>query len=306
MSFLKSARSAIIKFMAEFKFFCPQCGQHIQCDTSYSGTQIDCPICKQAIVVPQAPRAASAARPTVAAQSRTLRNVLVIAAAVVVLAGLGFVGWYGYSKFKIRKLPPGVVSLWSGEGNANDSVGGNNGTMTGSAKFGPGKVGQGFVFDGDNGSGVMLGNPASLQLQDFTIEAWIKRGSTSMVSQNAPNAEIFSYQLDGYAFGLWDGRLYLSKMGVDNVTLRTGISDTRWHHVAVTKSENEVVFYIDGVVHNVEPYAPTFTFATPAAIGTSPTDNGTQTTFLGSIDEVGIFNRALSASEIRAIYTEEK
>ena len=60
------------------------------------------------------------------------------------------------------KLPTGLVALWSGEGNANDSVGGNNGTLTGSATFGPGKVGQGFVFDGNNGSGVKLGNPASL------------------------------------------------------------------------------------------------------------------------------------------------
>jgi hypothetical protein len=296
--------------MAEFQFFCPQCGQHIQCDTSYSGNQIDCPICKQAIVVPQPPRAASAARPPVAVRSRILRNVLVITAAAVVLAGLILVGWYGFSKIKMHiargHLPPGLVSLWSGEGNANDSVGGNNGTMTGSATFGPGKVGQGFVFDGRNGSGVMLGNPASLQLQDFTIEAWIKRASTSRVSQNAPNAEIFSYGLDGYGFGLWDGRLYLTKMGVDNVTMRTGISDTRWHHVAVAKSGNEVVFYIDGVVHNVEPYGPTFDFATPAAIGTSPTDDGTQTTFLGSIDEIGTFNRALSASEIQAIYTKQK
>jgi len=295
--------------MAEFKFFCPQCGQQIQCDTSYSGTQIDCPICKQAIVVPQASRAASAVRPSFPAKSPILRNVLIIAA-VLLLAGLVIVGWYGYSKIKMHiargHLPPGLVSLWSGEGTANDSVGGNNGTMTGSAKFGSGKVGQGFVFDGDNGSGVLLGNPASLQLQDFTIEAWIKRGSISMVSQNAPNGEIFSYQLDGYAFGLWDGRLFLSKMGVGNVTLRTGISDTNWHHVAVTKSGSKVIFYIDGTAHNVEPYAPTFDFATPAAIGTAPTDDGTQTTFLGSIDEIGIFNRALSASEIRAIYTQQK
>jgi len=46
--------------MAEFKFSCPQCGQHIQCDTGYSGMQINCPTCQQAIVVPQAPRSAAA------------------------------------------------------------------------------------------------------------------------------------------------------------------------------------------------------------------------------------------------------
>jgi outer membrane lipoprotein-sorting protein len=46
--------------MAEFKFSCPQCNQHIQCDTGYAGMQINCPTCQQAIVVPQAPRSAAA------------------------------------------------------------------------------------------------------------------------------------------------------------------------------------------------------------------------------------------------------
>ena len=48
--------------MAEFKFSCPQCGQHIQCDPGYSGAQINCPSCQQSIVVPQAPRSAAARR----------------------------------------------------------------------------------------------------------------------------------------------------------------------------------------------------------------------------------------------------
>ena len=103
--------------MAEFKFFCPQCGQHIQCDTSYYGRQINCPVCQQAIVVPQPPRADGAT--PVPVKPQTLRNVLVIAASVVAFAGLLAVGWYGYSKIKIHilrgHLPLGVVALWSGE-----------------------------------------------------------------------------------------------------------------------------------------------------------------------------------------------
>jgi len=123
--------------MAEFKFSCPQCGQHIQCDSGYSGVQINCPTCQQAIVVPQAPRSAAApsappapppappglstkqstvvpatgrrfagapgAQPPVPAKSKVLRNVLVIMAAAVVLAGLGAGGWFGISKYKEHK-----------------------------------------------------------------------------------------------------------------------------------------------------------------------------------------------------------
>lgn len=45
--------------MAEFKFSCPHCSQHIQCDTGYSGAQINCPSCQRAIIVPPAPHAAA-------------------------------------------------------------------------------------------------------------------------------------------------------------------------------------------------------------------------------------------------------
>jgi DNA-directed RNA polymerase subunit RPC12/RpoP len=39
--------------MSEFKFSCPACGQNVLCDTAHSGTEIACPTCQAAIVVPQ-------------------------------------------------------------------------------------------------------------------------------------------------------------------------------------------------------------------------------------------------------------
>jgi DNA-directed RNA polymerase subunit RPC12/RpoP len=44
--------------MAEFKFACPVCGQHITCDSSKSGRKLECPTCYQKIIVPAAPTAA--------------------------------------------------------------------------------------------------------------------------------------------------------------------------------------------------------------------------------------------------------
>ncbi len=38
--------------VSEFKFTCPQCGQHILCDTKWSGREINCPACQQTLVVP--------------------------------------------------------------------------------------------------------------------------------------------------------------------------------------------------------------------------------------------------------------
>ena len=45
--------------------------------------------------------------------------------------------------------PAGMVSWWPGDGNADDIVDGNPGTLSGDATFAPGKVGQAFRFDGD-------------------------------------------------------------------------------------------------------------------------------------------------------------
>ena len=110
--------------------------------------------------------------------------------------------------------PTNLISWWRAEDFAVDQVSGNHGTLVGNATFGPGLVGQGFVFDG-SGDFVSLGNPATLQSQDFTIEAWIQRASPSIVSSSATgSALILGYGSGGYGFGLLnDGRLFLTKGG---------------------------------------------------------------------------------------------
>ena len=83
-----------------------------------------------------------------------------------------------------------------------------------------------------------------------------------------------------------------------------GVTDTNWHHVAVTTSGGTVVFYVDGVPYPYGNYNPTYQFTTSAAIS-GRADNlnaNNNASFLGSIDEVSVYNRALSANEIFAIY----
>ena len=41
--------------MAEFKFACPHCQQHLQCREEFSGRQIQCPSCKVLIRIPAVP-----------------------------------------------------------------------------------------------------------------------------------------------------------------------------------------------------------------------------------------------------------
>jgi len=142
-------------------------------------------------------------------------------------------------------VPSGLVGWWKGDGGATDAVGSNNGALVGNASFAPGLVGQAFSFDGDNDS-VMIGNPATLQLQNFTIEAWIKRASTNHVSLDSIflAGTIFGYGYGGYTFDLSDdGRLTLGQVGLSAISSTLAIRDTNWHHVSVTKAAGSVTFY---------------------------------------------------------------
>src|SRR5205823_6011347 len=150
-----------------------------------------------------------------------------------------------------------------------DFVGGNNGTLIGDASYVPGMAGQAFAFDG-SGDAVDVGNPANLKLQDFTIEAWIRRGDpTDSSGDPFDGAVIFGAGWGGYALVMTDnGRILLGQIGYSSVSSTAAISDTNvFHHVAVTKSGSQVILYVDSAGESVGPYSPSFVFNGSFSIG---------------------------------------
>jgi hypothetical protein len=217
--------------------------------------------------------------------------------------------------------PAGLVSWWRGENSTADAADGNNGTIagTGTVTYGPGVVGLAFVFDGTHRDRVDLGNPTNLRLEDFTLEAWVKRSSPTVTSFDILGADgsvagdgavIFGYGRGGYGFGLANnGRMFLSRIDLDGLFSVPLVTDTNWHHLAVTKSGANAVFYVDGVPQATPAYvhpAPyTFddgTCVCSAAVSIGSRGDARGGTFFGMIDEPAVFNRALTASEIQAIY----
>lgn len=208
--------------------------------------------------------------------------------------------------------PIGLVSNYSGDGNTLDARARNNGTIQGNVTYAAGQVGQalnlgGTGDTGGNGDRVSVGNPANLRLQDFTIEAWVKRSSSTILTNSpfpgSPNGTIFAYGQNGYGFVIDQNtnRLGLTNVGNSVVNSNLGITDTNWHHVAVTKSGNQVVFYVDGTADTPVTYATTFGFTANAAIGARG-DANAQNAFFGAIDELGIYNRPLTVADIQSIY----
>lgn len=192
-----------------------------------------------------------------------------------------------------------------------DSIGGLHGTVTGTLNAVAGKNGGGILFNADNEFISGMGTLAALNNQTtFTISAWIKRnsvGSTVMVGSYVANTS-------GAYINTWnDGMMYF---GVGNTA--TGATDdeayyplnnTSWHLMtlvyngSLATNSNRLRTYVDGVAVTPNGYSgtiPATSVATqPFAIGHVI---GTGYYSRGTIDDVRIYNRALSAAEVAALY----
>ncbi len=180
-----------------------------------------------------------------------------------------------------------------------------------------GKVSNALLF---NGSYAWAPNKPWLNMSknNFSIDAWVKianpadyNGVVVLVDKRGNDPLL---GLRGYHFFLYDGRLGLQladNAGYYNY-LSTSVvpADNRWHLIAVTVSRTSHtggVWYLDGQPIDT-PFDPTGhpgSLDTPAEleIGAREFGLGGGGFFKGGLDELEIFNKALSAAEVQAIYS---
>jgi hypothetical protein len=219
-------------------------------------------------------------------------------------------------------VQPGTANLlayYDFEGNANDRSGhGLNGTVVDGQLASPGKLGQGLGLQVNDAGYADLGNPALLDFStgDWTLAAWFKTAITgtgdankgTIVGKGGDNtggkryALIMSEEVEGIVTLVCD----------DDVTKElarstTTTNDDQWHFVVGLREGTAIKIYIDGYLEGTEPvdaaYDLSGTTQHNAYIG-AMTDNRDGTlykTFIGSIDEVRIYNRALSEGEIAGL-----
>jgi|GEM_PF-228999 DNA-binding response OmpR family regulator/signal transduction histidine kinase len=212
---------------------------------------------------------------------------------------------------------------WSGEGNADDTRGGNHGTLMKGMVFAPGVVGQAFSFDGQ-GSFVEF-NPfiGNFGTSDFSIELWLWRAGAQRVEEPilarafGPNFLSDSNKYSSRTVMKGDEGSRALSIGIDatgraQIELNSGIEVNRlaskealsirtWHHLAVVRQGTEVRLYVDGQLDTVQATARVvdMVLPIPLLLGAAPRRDRF---FWGRIDEVALHNRALDPNEIGAAY----
>lgn len=210
----------------------------------------------------------------------------------------------------------GLVALWSGDGDATDSSGnGVDGSLVNGATYGSGRFDQAFQLIG-SADYVDFGSPASLVLSgtSFTISAWVNFSA-------GPNATSTQgiVQRYPYAGGAWG--LVRTKSGDFWFMLDTASSGAswppvrvvqstftpeldRWYHVAAIYDHNsgDARLYVDGSLDNTTSGAPITLHpgTSKVSVGDWYNYNGTGggSAIPGLVDEIAIYDRALSDSEV--------
>jgi hypothetical protein len=88
-------------------------------------------------------------------------------------------------------------------------------------------------------------------------------------------------------------------VGIENYDSTAVLSDTQWHYVAVALSGNQLDFYFDGSTAGSVPIPGPFVTGGPFAVGgLGALVNNSRYSLLGSMDELAVYSRALSSSEL--------
>ncbi len=211
--------------------------------------------------------------------------------------------------------PAGLVGAYafnetSGTTTLDSSGAGNHGTLLNGASFAAGKNGNAVSLDGVDDY-VNLGNPTSLQITgSMTISAWINSSAfpvddAAVVSKRGNT--VAGYQLDttidrgprtiGFKLTSSAGA-QMSRYGA------TGMALNQWYHVAgvYNAAAQTLTVYLNGQTDNGALVGPVTATQQGSGlsvnIGRKPGNPGFE--FKGRIDDVRIYNRALSQAEIQA------
>ena len=230
----------------------------------------------------------------------------------------------------------GLVAYYPFNGNANDESGnGNHGTVNGailtSDRNGDDNTAYDFqVLDWDSGNNggdyIYIPHSSEFNFESFTLSAWVYRKSVGASNSpqhltimrkfeegyNNPNGESWNFDI---AHGTDNGGSILIGRVIEQspspatkfeCASTNTIIEKEWTNVIMTYSDKTIKTFINGVesCSSTNNNITLNTLGTSGiSIGMSVQANGNWGPFDGSIDDVGIWNRALTDQEIQNLYT---
>jgi hypothetical protein len=242
--------------------------------------------------------------------------------------------YYMGSSFKLNatkrtELTDGLIGYWTFDGKDVDigqvtaevrdvSVSANHGDWQNHATTtAPGKIGQALRFlDVGVDDRVSMGDQAVYDFSgSFSLSAWVRIEkltgfNQTIIAKNAPGSQT-SYSLE---FTPDNGPYQFFLYGSNDGTTLSGrysastISANEWYHVTAVYDTSVPVYHMfingvldDGVTYGTSPATSIYNSTAPLTIGARGGSTGGNNT-VGIIDDVRVYNRALTANEARELY----
>ncbi|MCW5909049.1 MAG: HYR domain-containing protein [Chitinophagales bacterium] len=209
----------------------------------------------------------------------------------------------------------GLVAHYKFDNNIADNTSNkNDGTIIGKVVTAPDRFGNtcGAVhFDGASGF-ITVPNSVSLQsaTSSFTVAVWFRidnatfgRMNAIILSKGGQDAQLRVSLTQNFATGVSNISLTGRIGGVDKNYQDHLLKNEKWHHLAVTHQDNWCYAYLDGrVIWQMMSKEPVKSNAASVEIGRDTTMKPSY--FTGCLDDLRIYNRALSPAEINQLYNE--
>jgi hypothetical protein len=178
------------------------------------------------------------------------------------------------------------------EGNSTDTMGATNGTDT-NVSYGVayGKYGQGVHFNGSNTTKIVLTGLTMPAAHSFFC--WFNADSLTPTNASCLFNDTLQVYTSNKNVSMW--------MGSANRTSSTVISTGIWYHTGYTLSGSTQILYVNGVAEYTES-SSTLSWQTNPQLGSRADDSTTNYRLTGKMDEVAIFTKALSATEVMGLY----
>ena len=223
----------------------------------------------------------------------------------------------GQGRVGIRSIaaPPATPTIWNtlthyytGDNTPNDAKGTANGTLTNGATYGTGKINNGLSFDGVNDYVTLPSNSTNLGTS-FTVSAWIYRTSSTALQTIYSNIQ--NSPFDGFLFHISNDRLTVlirNSGTASSISSVSTLAINTWYHVSVVVNSTNLC---KGYVNNSEVFSfnpsvnvnyPTTTYPTIGAYKYGSTVGDVDLYFPGTIDELSLFNSALSTTQLTELY----